>query len=85
MKVITNSKQVALEVISAQNLFNHPFITEIKIEGIGSMKHGINNYDAKVTIDGVEIILFRDMNFENVKIKSIFTSNLKSIDFIIET
>lgn len=85
MKVITNDKQIALEVLSAQDLFNDTDIKEIKIKGIGSVKHGLNNYDAMVNINGIDIILYRDQNFTNVSIKKIAATNdLLSIEFVIE-
>lgn len=78
--VKTNNKQVAIEVISAQNLFDVNF-KEITIESIGSAKYCLNNYDAQVKINNFEFILYRDLNFKNVDIKALLTTNLDNIEF----
>jgi hypothetical protein len=81
MKVITNNKNVAIEVLSAQDLFSFN-INEITIKSIGNSKHCLNDYDAKVTIHGMEFILYRDLNFQNVKIKNILNADLSKVEFI---
>ncbi|MDF2880024.1 MAG: hypothetical protein K0R54_581 [Clostridiaceae bacterium] len=81
MNVITNNHNIAIEILSAQNLFDVD-IEEITIEGVGSLKYGLNDYDAKVKIKDYEFILYRDMNFKNVNIKNILTADLRKINFI---
>lgn len=81
MKVITNKKSIAIEVLSAQNLFNSN-IDEIIIVSISNHKHGLNDYDAIIKIKGLEFTLYRDFNFQNVKIKNILDANLSNIEFI---
>lgn len=81
MKIITNNKNVALEVLSAQNLLNAD-IEMITIESIKSQKYLKNDYDAKITIKGTTFILYRDLNFKNVNIKNILNANLSEIQFI---
>lgn len=80
MKVITNNKLIAIEVLSAQNLFNED-INKIKIDGYSSVKYGLNDYDAEVTIEGMNFILYRDANFKNVDIKTILKSNIQKIEW----
>ena len=82
MKVKTNNKALAVEVLSAQGLIGEDtFIEEITITGRGSLKHAMNNYDATVVVNKVEFVLFRDENFINIRIKKIDFSNLKKIEF----
>lgn len=81
MKVITNKKSIAIEILSAQDLFNSD-IDEITIKSISNHKHGLNDYDALIKIKGLEFILYRDFNFQNVKIKDLLDANLNNIEFI---
>lgn len=81
MTVITNNQNVAIEVLSAQGLFNSE-IDEITIESIGSLKHCQNHYDAKITINGASFILYRDFDFNNVNIKDMLSANLNQIEFV---
>ena len=78
--VHTNNKKVAIEVLSAQNLFNTDF-GEIKIESISSNKHCMNDYDAIVTINDFEFVLYRDLDFRNVNIKKFINTSVNNIDF----
>ena len=84
MKVITNNETLAIEVLSAQNLFNVD-IDEITIRGLGSQKYCLNNYDAEITIKGNKFILMRDLNFQNVNIKDVLSADICDIEFILLT
>lgn len=68
-----------MEVLSAQNLYNEN-IDEIKIIGMGSHKYGINNYDALVSIGDLEFILYRDLDFKNIKIVQLLNTNILNIN-----
>ena len=81
MKVITNKKCIAIEVLSAQDLFNSD-IDEITIKSISNYKYGLNNYDVLIKIKELEFILYRDFGFQNIKIKDILDANLNNIEFI---
>ena len=81
MKIITNNETVAMEVLSAQNLFNLN-VSEIVIKSIGSLKHAMNNYDVEVSIEGKCFILFRDLDFQNVRVKEMLSMKLNELEFV---
>jgi len=80
MKVITNDKTLAIEVLSVQNLFNED-INEIRIIGVGSPKYGLNNYDADIKIYDIEFILYRDLDFKNIDIRKMLKSDITKIEY----
>lgn len=80
MIVKTNNNQVAIEVLSAQNMIPvlNDEIAEISIKAIGNSKHGMNEYDAEVELNGFKVILFRDLDFLNIDLKKFTTFGIRS-------
>lgn len=78
--VHTNNKKVAIEVLSAQDMIDTNF-GEIKIKSISNNQHCMNDYDAIVTINDFEFVLYRDLNFRNVDIKKFINVSVNNIDF----
>lgn len=80
LRVTTNNKHKAMEVISAQDLFGMDL--DIEIISISSDKHFMNNIDAKVTVNGIEFILYMDSDYKNVDIKKLVTMPENMVEFI---
>lgn len=78
LKIKTNDKTKALEVVSAQNLFDVD--AEIKILSVGSHKYAMSNIDAIVKFNNVEVKLYMDNNYKNIDIKSLLTKDFSSIE-----
>lgn len=78
LKIKTNNRTKALEVISAQNLFDVD--AELEIISIGSAKYATNDIDAKVKFNNIEVILFMDNGYKNIDLKSLLTKDFSSVE-----
>lgn len=78
LKIKTNNKIKALEVVSAQNLFDVD--AELEIISIGSDKYAMSDIDAKVKFNNIEVILFMDSGYKNIDLKSLLTKDFSSVE-----
>lgn len=78
LKIKTNNKIKALEVVSAQNLFDVD--AELEIISIGSAKYAMNDIDAKVKFNNIEVILFMDNGYKNIDLKPLLTKDFSSVE-----
>lgn len=78
LKIKTNNRTKALEVVSAQNLFDVD--AELEIISMGSAKYAMSDIDAKVKFNNIEVILFMDNGYKNIDLKSLLTKDFSSVE-----